>query len=255
MSELTVHILFHGFAICGKPGVPGTWGEGHRWCRMEEREDATCPDCLIEARIADAISDGLGHGPLRALLRLLRKAVAWRRQGHISAWKTPPSRALACWVDTLFETMPELVAAVAPLGVAKDPPALPAPADPLIIQRGSYVDADGKEVQLHTGEFEPPAIEHISTEPELTLSQWSLAVGSRWGRVLHFTDWMGRLSGVEVERADLTDTVATLHLRRGAAVCSHTVPWAVVETGYDDGWRLGIAKAIHQLQQAQPPGA
>lgn len=259
MSELTVHILFHGFAICGKPGVPGTWGEGHRWCRMEEREDATCPDCLIEARIADAISDGLGHGPLRALLRLLLRAVAWRRQGHISAWKTPPSRALAHWVDTLIETMPELVAAVAPaapLGVAKDP---------LIVQRGSYVDAEGKQRHLHTGEFESPAIDaefiapgatvETTTEPELTLSQWSLAVGSRWGRVLHFADWLGRLSGVEIERADLTDTVATLHLRRGAAVCSHAVAWAVVETGYDDGWRLGIAKAIHQLQQAQPPGA
>lgn len=44
-----VHVLDRGFAICGLPGVPSTWPEGHRWVRLEEARRATCPGCKQRA--------------------------------------------------------------------------------------------------------------------------------------------------------------------------------------------------------------
>jgi hypothetical protein len=231
-DETTVHILFAGGALCMKPGVPGDWGDDDRWVGYGDHDSATCRDCLIEARIADAVSTGLREHQEHALLQLLRRAVAWRTQGHISAWKTPPSRALALEVDKLFETLPALVAAVAPEAWAKHQAAFGGAAKPPALACGP----------LTIAEHEPPTF---------TLSQWSLAVGSRWGRVLHFADWLARAAGVELERAELTDAAATLHLRLGTRDVSHTVAWAVVEAAIiDDDWRRGIATAVHDLQRA-----
>lgn len=240
MAEPTVHILFARGALCGKAGVPGDWGDDHRWVGYGAHEEATCRDCLIEARIADAVSTGLREHQEAALLQLLRRAVAWRTQGHISAWKTPPSRALALEVDKLFETLPALVAAVAPERWAEHKAAFgEAEVRGGIIQRGRYIDAAGVEQVLDT-----------DVPPTLTVSQWSLAVGARWGRVLHFADWLTKAAGVELERAELSDAAATLHLRRGAHAATHVVDWAVMETGFEEGWRAAIAAAVHKLQQA-----
>jgi hypothetical protein len=40
-----VHILYEGRALCGLPGIPREWPEGHRWVRKEERNRATCSGC------------------------------------------------------------------------------------------------------------------------------------------------------------------------------------------------------------------
>lgn len=48
-----VHVLRHGFALCGRLGVPGEWPEGERWVRLDEAHLATCEAC---ARIAPAVS-------------------------------------------------------------------------------------------------------------------------------------------------------------------------------------------------------
>lgn len=44
-----LHILHHGFALCGLPGVPADWPEGHRWVRIAERTRATCHGCKLRA--------------------------------------------------------------------------------------------------------------------------------------------------------------------------------------------------------------
>ena len=46
-----VHILHGGASLCGKPGVPGDWGPGHKWVARDtdalgERSLANCPACL-----------------------------------------------------------------------------------------------------------------------------------------------------------------------------------------------------------------
>jgi len=46
-----VHILHEGWSLCGKPGVPGDWGPGHKWVARDtdahgERTQASCPGCL-----------------------------------------------------------------------------------------------------------------------------------------------------------------------------------------------------------------
>jgi hypothetical protein len=40
-----VHVLCGGFALCGIPGVPADWPDGHRWVRKEDRGRATCSIC------------------------------------------------------------------------------------------------------------------------------------------------------------------------------------------------------------------
>ncbi len=52
MGELLIHILKHGKALCGKPGVPGDWEDGHRWLRFdrpdhfEEQSPFMCQSCI-----------------------------------------------------------------------------------------------------------------------------------------------------------------------------------------------------------------
>jgi len=44
-----VHIVHGGFAICGKPGLPGKWSDGSRHVRLEEAALATCDVCVGRA--------------------------------------------------------------------------------------------------------------------------------------------------------------------------------------------------------------
>ena len=43
---MIVHILYHGQAFCGQPGLPKDWPADHRWVLPSDRKDATCQKCL-----------------------------------------------------------------------------------------------------------------------------------------------------------------------------------------------------------------
>lgn len=50
-AALTVHVLHHGRALCGKPGVPGKWEPGHKWVRLDSDESGprsavNCDGCM-----------------------------------------------------------------------------------------------------------------------------------------------------------------------------------------------------------------
>ncbi len=45
-----VHILHHGFALCGGVrGVPRDWPTGHTWVDVNFLSAATCPQCIGKA--------------------------------------------------------------------------------------------------------------------------------------------------------------------------------------------------------------
>jgi len=46
----TVHILQHGFALCGRNGVPATWGSDEQWVGVDDRDEATCLECIETLR-------------------------------------------------------------------------------------------------------------------------------------------------------------------------------------------------------------
>jgi hypothetical protein len=48
LSVKIVHILHHGVALCGQPGLPSTWPLGQRWVRLED-DGATCRGCIAAA--------------------------------------------------------------------------------------------------------------------------------------------------------------------------------------------------------------
>lgn len=124
-----VHILHAGHALCGKPGVPGDWGPGHKWVARDtdalgDRSETNCPGCLAgyqvwksdpdrlpeyvaeqrAAQLAETVAlSGLFAAEGRELLRAL---FAWRGQGSITRWKTKPSRKLAHLVDRLAREYP-----------------------------------------------------------------------------------------------------------------------------------------------------
>jgi hypothetical protein len=51
--ETVVHILHHGWPLCAfSKEQPGAWPQGHKWVRLEAKEDATCSGCLSAAQIA-----------------------------------------------------------------------------------------------------------------------------------------------------------------------------------------------------------
>jgi hypothetical protein len=111
------HILIEGRPLCGKPGVPGEWSDGDRWCRWAERCEATCDECLVAAFRRQAQSDPLvppdAGTPVRAALlppererELLEAVFAWRAQGTLQRWKTEPSRTLAKLVTTIGRELP-----------------------------------------------------------------------------------------------------------------------------------------------------
>ena len=41
-----VHVLHHGFALCGMISPPSSWPEGHRWVSIDMLDKATCDACL-----------------------------------------------------------------------------------------------------------------------------------------------------------------------------------------------------------------
>lgn len=46
---MPVHILRHGRTLCGMPGVPADWPEGHKWVGLNDEglaDDATCRKCI-----------------------------------------------------------------------------------------------------------------------------------------------------------------------------------------------------------------
>lgn len=48
---MIVHILLEGRALCGMPGLPGEWPEGHAWLAFNDSGavDASCAVCLSAA--------------------------------------------------------------------------------------------------------------------------------------------------------------------------------------------------------------
>jgi len=134
VTNLVVHILHEGWSLCGKPGLPGDWGPGHKWVARDtdahgERSEANCPGCLAgyqvwktdpdrlpeyvdEQRAAHAeravAPEKLALGGLFAAegRELLRALFAWRGQGSITRWKTKPSRKLAHLADRLAREYP-----------------------------------------------------------------------------------------------------------------------------------------------------
>src|SRR5918994_586809 len=118
-----VHFLRGGSALCGKPGVPGSWGPGHKWVALDHdgfggADKVTCEGCLragFEARQrlagpTEAMAWQASREQHDALVDLLRRAMAWRRQGAPSHWKTIPSQALALEVDRVVDRFPALAA-------------------------------------------------------------------------------------------------------------------------------------------------
>lgn len=44
-AEQVIHVLDGGVSICGMPGLPKDWPEGHRWVRINEAHMASCEVC------------------------------------------------------------------------------------------------------------------------------------------------------------------------------------------------------------------
>lgn len=49
LVAMTVHVLHEGRALCGFPGLPGSWPHGHNWVRLGELSEATCSQCKADA--------------------------------------------------------------------------------------------------------------------------------------------------------------------------------------------------------------
>lgn len=117
-----VHILHAGHALCGKPGVPGDWGPGHKWVARDtdalgDRSETNCPGCLAGYQIWKIDPDRLPEyiAEQRAAHRevdpselgeLLTAVLAWRAQGAVSRWTTGPSVHLARLADRLVREHP-----------------------------------------------------------------------------------------------------------------------------------------------------
>lgn len=41
------HILYHGAALCGQPGLPKDWPEGEKWVYADDLAHVTCPSCKV----------------------------------------------------------------------------------------------------------------------------------------------------------------------------------------------------------------
>lgn len=61
---MTVHILKHGRALCGQPGMPVEWPEDHKWVSFEDEanlHEVDCPGCR-EAFKPPAEGEGSDNG-------------------------------------------------------------------------------------------------------------------------------------------------------------------------------------------------
>lgn len=65
---LTVHVLHEGQPLCDfDRRLPGQWDEPHRWVRLKEWRQATCPGCrtiAADGPSADIKLKNLHHSPL-----------------------------------------------------------------------------------------------------------------------------------------------------------------------------------------------
>ena len=43
---MMIHVLHHGAAFCGQPGLPKDWPEGDRWVGLDHPELSNCHRCL-----------------------------------------------------------------------------------------------------------------------------------------------------------------------------------------------------------------
>jgi hypothetical protein len=77
----TVHCLHEGLALCGLPGAPATWPEGHTWLSVADwpRADSLmtpdakiCQQCAFEAKF-DAESSLRGNEAAEGRQRMERK--------------------------------------------------------------------------------------------------------------------------------------------------------------------------------------
>jgi hypothetical protein len=51
---MIIHILAHGKAFCGKPGLPKDWEKEHFWVSLDDAKKINCPDCLENLRAYNA---------------------------------------------------------------------------------------------------------------------------------------------------------------------------------------------------------
>lgn len=51
-----VHILQYGLPLCRfTPELPEGWPQGHRWVGLDERNLATCPTCILQAKLYEKL--------------------------------------------------------------------------------------------------------------------------------------------------------------------------------------------------------
>lgn len=76
MIAKTVHILFEGRALCGLPGLPKDWPEGHVWIAFDDprRDVATCPVCTQPNQRVTSAPFTYSPGERDAMLRGMRAA-------------------------------------------------------------------------------------------------------------------------------------------------------------------------------------
>lgn len=57
-----MHVLLFGNTLCRQVhGLPKDWGPQHRWVRVEERADATCAMCKLQADIIAEAMEATRH--------------------------------------------------------------------------------------------------------------------------------------------------------------------------------------------------
>lgn len=66
-AKTSIHILLHGFALCGLRGIPRDWADGHSWVSVYDARLATCGACLqrLPTLIADQHSAKVHVVPLK----------------------------------------------------------------------------------------------------------------------------------------------------------------------------------------------
>lgn len=138
-----VHILMHGSAHCGKPGVPGDWSDEHSWVSFQDEENASavnCPEC-IEVResfrdpeahrrrvravrrfppsLREQLRTGLFENrPTDGVLLGLKLVAVTSIEANVEMMELPP-RAVRCLLDEIIE-LRQMPATIEPLGPAQN---------------------------------------------------------------------------------------------------------------------------------------
>lgn len=107
VPRVTVHVLHEGRALCGKPGVPGSWEPGHKWVYRNHdeggpRSAVNCPGCLVAigATIVDGTYDPFEPEP--------PKSSAEHDQAVLAELGLIPDHTLQSWIDRHFGTVMRL---------------------------------------------------------------------------------------------------------------------------------------------------